>query len=106
MTPKGYTYSKKNTYRPYVVQISINSKLVYLGSFATEEEAREAYTKERAANPVSLKNGGRKPGFRHPTKPCDVCKEHYAVPNLARHRVGCERKAKAAYAKKKRMLKR
>jgi hypothetical protein len=42
---KGYTFNKsKNTWR---VRIQINNKCIYIGSFKTEDEARNAYLKAK-----------------------------------------------------------
>lgn len=92
METKGWTY-RPDQIKPYSVQISVNGKKVYLGSFATEEEAHKVAMKAREANPKQFSKGGRKPGFRHPKKPCDICGIDYTVPNLDIHRKACKKKA-------------
>lgn len=42
---KGYCWHRKNN--KYQSQIKLNNKLIYLGSFNTEEEARNAYLKAK-----------------------------------------------------------
>lgn len=41
LTAKGYTFIKK--YNKYQSQIKLNNKIIYLGLFNTEQEARKAY---------------------------------------------------------------
>ena len=40
-TSKGYTWNKKD--KKWQAQIQVNKKVIYLGSYNTEEEARNAY---------------------------------------------------------------
>ncbi len=90
--PKGWTYIPRQA-KPYSVKISINGEHTYIGAFATEEEAHAEYLKAREAHPMQPKNGGTKPGYRHPRKECDICHESYADHVFNRHYKACKRKA-------------
>lgn len=46
--PRGVKHDKRQKFRPYTAQISVNNRKKYLGGFATPEEAHEAYLKAKA----------------------------------------------------------